>query len=217
VLYDRNTEQMTPKTFDVRWWNAAGGSLSEGSSAMFAWPLANLPLFSQQEQMATEWTTAYSQAMKLYARFPGEDSSADDLAYWYVCYHHTLWHTRESAQGWKTGVNQDDWSANVRHLLKSSLTAASRDRPYVEWACALPLLAAPESGLSPEAASAILAGTTLDDVKCKHLRDIRLSRARTCLPGQDPEETLAKIDATYSQHPWIELVENAPDAGMASK
>jgi hypothetical protein len=206
VLYAQNVDQMDLALPDVRWWTIAGGSLDAKSSIIFPWPLIDLPIFSAYQHMAMRWNRTYPQATKLYARFPDEDSAADDLAYWYVDYHHVICHKKEWVPNWRTGVDKSRWTSAIDHLMDTTLKAPE-DRPYVEWIRALPLLAAPESGLSFDAASAILAGANLDDTRCKDLRDFRLRRVRACLPDQDPQEALAKIDADYSEHPWIHLIE----------
>lgn len=70
----------------------------------------------------------------------------------------------------------------------------------------VPLLAAPESGLSTGAASEILRGINLNDTKRRDLIELRIRRMRECVAGHDAEERLAEVDASSHGHPWLDEV-----------
>ena len=196
VLKGQNGDKMVIDRLDLRWWAAAGGVVDAVSSVVFYWPAIEMPTFSAYERMAMKWNREYSQAVKFHKHAPASNNTADNLARWYVEYHHALWH-----RDW----DWRDWTGIVSHL--SDVIANSSNEPaYAEWIRALPLLAAPESGLSPEVASDILAGIKLDEAKRRELDELRLRRARECLPNREAEEVIATLDANYSDHPWVQQI-----------
>ena len=120
---------------------------------------------------------------------------------WFADYHHLKVFAHRYA--WL-----GSWKGFLAHfgLELSNLSAivdpAPHQRACIAWIRALPLLAAPESGLSAEAASEILDGAQLEDSRRAELGTLRVQRARVCAPDQDPEAVLAAIDTACPGHPW---------------
>lgn len=88
---------------------------------------------------------------------------------------------------------------------------------FKAWRAAVPLFAAPESGLSAEAAKAILDGSGIGAKRTKadadrraDLQKLRLERAMYAL-GKDatPEQAkafLANVDKDFADHPWLKRI-----------
>lgn len=190
---------------DLAWWSAGGGTL-DGAGVVFPWPAAELQTFSAQEYLAKQWNRAYQRARDFHEHTPEEERVADDLAFAYAEAHHVLWHRRADTASWTKDEHR--WIQLVGHLRTVGEKDSSRcSRAMVRWTRAVPLLAAPESGLSQRSASAILEGAVLNDDLRRELRALRVARARLCMAGGDAEAMLDAFDAKHANHPWIERVE----------
>jgi hypothetical protein len=209
VLYDCYVSEADPMSlggFDPRWWGAAGGTPDECRPFCFPWPSANLHTFYEHHRLARKWNQMYAKARAVHRTLPDDTGTIDALAFAYLRCHHQLWHKNERAV-WKTSVSASDWTMEVSHFERHGTdNSYAREQPFARWSRAVPLLAAPESGLSRHAAAAILDAVKLDDDNRVYLRELRLRRARMACPGEAPAVTLATIDAAWLAHPWIERI-----------
>ncbi len=206
TLYVLHNDKLLSGNVALPWWHAAGGVVDGDQRAIVPWPGIDLPMFSAFELLTQRWNHAYAMAAKLYRLIP-DNGAVDDLAHWYVNYCHNLWHKNIDIK-WTTEVTLRDWKDTVSCLLRAANgTQASRDGHYAVWARALPIFAAPESGLSIDVASAILEAASLDASRKQELRELRSMRLRECLSTRDEKEIISALNARHREHPWTRHVE----------
>ncbi len=203
VLRYNHEQKIARKASPVQWWGAGAGILRFDGDVVFPWPVADMVYFFDYDHVARMWNTEYARAVQLLQSLPEEPSIVDDLAFCFVEAQHKRWHRKDRYGGRDelSYVSDRRWKGAVAHFFDSAM----REEPseFTEWVRAVPLFAAPESGLSDEAAAAILDGANLDETGRLRLRELRLQRARHSAPGQDAETIIAKIDKIFAAHPWV--------------
>lgn len=109
--------------------------------------------------------------------------------------------------------------ANAVAQANDSRFSGRRARAVREWVnLAGPLCAAPETGMSEQAAMRWLAAwdrspsNTADPAACKRLSDFRLKRAQVSLGPEatqdDARRFLNAIDEKNKEHPWVRIIES---------
>lgn len=186
----------------LRWWNAAGGSLPGKPSIIFPWPSIDLPGFSEYDKLERLWNQELSRALAFSEHLPKDTTTADNLAFWYVDYLHAraLSHRESWTRNWKWLIPH---LAEALNNIQTAGATTTKDVASAEWIRSIPLLAAPESGLSRETAATILECTKLTDQRRSALHHLRIARIRACLPNQNAELIMRELDAAQPEHPWI--------------
>ncbi|MFO0591648.1 MAG: hypothetical protein U0441_29145 [Polyangiaceae bacterium] len=201
----------------LRWWPAIGRSPYTGGP-IYGWPAVDWWSFLDHHLLVELWNKrcAWLQARAEAVRGSGE--LGEELAFWYVRVVDGLLMSRGLHEDhWMNSPRVENWSsifATMEGRFANRMSIGARCVCYREWFYRVPLLAAPESGLSEEAAERILTafGHRLDT---SLLRSARRDRIRDTFgwSEKDPiEEHLASIDADVPKHPWIEQIEKATPA-----
>lgn len=198
-----------PEPPQLHLWSAAGGliELAPGESAFFPWPTLQLPTFASYRFLEGKWNTGLAMAWAQREHLPRDEHIVDALAHYYVECHHSCWPVHTAEAEWDGNLDQTKWSS-LRHLVQSAKNERPGSRSFSDWVRCLPLLAAPESGLSGDAASSILATILPDDEMCWELRDLRRKRATLSLGRQDVGAILQEIDEMSPLHSWSETIED---------
>lgn len=196
----------------LQWWMGGGGGF-EG--ALCPWPAVDWWSFLDHILLCGAWNRRVNSVEQLNERLSTPTRIGDDVALWYVRAVHQLAETRSArdtaANRWQQGADKTDWLEQIQRMRTHAPlhNESARWRCYREWLTRLPLLAAPESGLSPEAAGWILEAFSLNDGQKAQLQEHRILRLTQGM-GQDPdqaEDTLAQIDRDAKDHPWAKLFE----------
>jgi hypothetical protein len=153
--------QPEPLPEDPRaWWRGIRARL--GSGPFFCpWPVPAWPTLFEWEILEKEWLKAMDLARKLtHAETHQPDARLlDALAYCLISVCHSL-ETREVV-AWELQLDPPpaSWRRLIREVLSRHIVKEeARANVYKQWKVRTALMAAPESGLSVTAASAILAG-----------------------------------------------------------
>lgn len=113
--------------------------------------------------------------------------------------------------------------ANAVAQANDSRFSGRRARAVREWVnLAGPLFAAPETGMSEQAAMRWLAAwdrspsNTADPAACKRLSDFRLKRAQVSLGPETTQEEARRVlnatDVKNKEHPWVRIIESQATA-----
>jgi hypothetical protein len=137
----------------------------------------------------------------------------DAMAYWMLWVCQDMQGRRSSHLGLRLQPSASDWASLILGQWKPQDPEGREFRSalYQEWRKRLVLMAAPESGLSINAASSILAGIYRSEVARPERNAITLSasgrrKARMVEAGMPLEQVdsfLSSIDKANPDHPWV--------------
>ena len=190
-----------------------GGGIVDGT--LCPWPAVDWWSFLDHILLCDAWNRRIYKVEQLNERLTAPTRIGDDVAFWYVRVVHQLAETRSASltggSRWQQGTSEADWLEQIREMRAHAPKHhnSARWRCYEEWLKRLPLLATPESGLSPEAAGWILEAFSPNEGEKAQLQEQRILRLTQGM-GQDPdqaEDTLAQIDRDAKDHPWAKLFE----------
>lgn len=195
----------------LRWWFGVGGSAGVGIS-LFPWPAVDWwsfldhLLFEQAWNQRCGWVTSTAEKLR------GGGKLGDDLAFWYVKMIDQILTNRtiDDTHLWWNAPSSENWRSMVgtmRHRTRGQVRG--RWSCYKEWFERLPLLAAPESGLSSTAAGMILAAFAAEEVEPARLREARRLRLMNGLEMSQElvEQAVSQIDKETLDHPWVKQIE----------
>ena len=178
------------------------------------WPLARWPRFRIEEQMRECWSAALSFLNKEDVRDLNASEKLDALAFWFF---HV--NARLVAAGNVSDFDRLDFNTNsgiwIDRVQRDYHDPRVHIDEFLRWYTRAVLLAAPESGLSDEAAAWIVGAfktlripALVDPINLQEFRRKRLQDADV----PNPEDILLAIDADAkaSKHPWAELI---PEGG----
>ncbi|WP_437506140.1 hypothetical protein [Sorangium sp. So ce1099] len=195
------------------WWDGVGGRREWESAELnlYPWPFVDWPAFLDSELFIDAWNKVIPRAVEAHRITSGHETIADDMAFWYIEAVRMLAGHRHIAPHWKSGVRHRelvDAFTRAHHGDYPATKAGRRWQRYAAWGRALPLLAAPESGLSREAAEAILEAVSIDDADRQALRALRSTRLfHRKRPRRPVQPELDAIDRANHDHPWVRKVE----------
>jgi hypothetical protein len=210
AVFDMNDDELSKYPVDLCWWDAGGGGRSK-QGGLFPWPAVDWPAFYEYDLMTRSWNAMLKQATHAAQMAPESELAGDALAFCFAANIKSIAETGIPSIGWRSNIHGDRWvrlflQIDDDHYLRQR--DGLRWRGFVKWCRSVPLLAAPESGLSREACAAILSRVKLTDERRDELHKIRRERMRHHKTPKRPiEPELAAIDAQHPGHPWVELVE----------
>lgn len=195
------------------WWDAAGGRRDQ-RRGVYPWPTPSWPSFMDSEFLAIAWNDGLKKARHVDDTLPGAVQVADDLAFYYLGSMDDIAENRALETPWRNNVSNEMWRDFI-HEKKDHLKShkGARWSAYRAWFLRMPLMAAPESGLSATAAESILVAFEPNEEEKKLLRSARRNRLRDLKMGPSQiESEIERIDARNTDHPWIRIIEQ-PDRG----
>lgn len=194
------------------------------------WPIPNWIALIDWELMIESWSAAFNTAVGLARSDDSQQSQriADALAFWYVCRVVQMSTRRNAHVDFRFELKPDDWynlGMNLPHT--GSVNADARDMVYEKpaeskdrsgarwdahkaWWDSVVIMAAPESGISPQAAEGFLKGLyEKHDIQDRPVRDksqangFRREHAIRCGTLENQvDQILAQIDKENPDHPW---------------
>lgn len=204
VMDETEDQKQPPHAAWIRWWLAGGGQFN---GQLFPWPTLEWPLYCEAHQAATAWNNLLEQAAKDYALRPSPYQTADSLAYAFIRMQIDVFHNNVLDE-WRPDIDPRNWSvltANTHFNPEPRFWRQNAFKTFVEH---IPLLAAPESGLSREASDAILDGS-LNLPKNLLPQALRALRVQRCKDNGISVSILKKIDEAHPDHPWVTRIEKA--------
>ncbi|WP_437727662.1 hypothetical protein [Sorangium sp. So ce861] len=206
VLIDIYDAPVSQPTTGPAWWDGVGGKRAVESVGLnlYPWPCADWPTFLDYELFIDAWNNVVARATQAHRDRAGHEAVADELAYWYIRSVYSLAGQRQLGTRWKSGASPGEIARMFTQLQRefgAVQEGGRRLESYAAWARALPLLAAPESGLSRETAEAILDAINIDEEYLRKLRSERLSYCRC--PKRLLKIELESIDQKNPGHPWL--------------
>jgi len=212
------------------WWTAAGGARPLGHPRpTIPWPAASWPALVDWERMIDAWNQAvvpavWEGAEEARVNNSSIESFGDAAAYWFIrATMHVAGHRCIlSDVPFESGFLPMRWTerissqaSEIRHQWGPRQDA--QRRAFYQWFQAIGLFAAPESGLTVDAANAILDGISDLGGQIPHLMELRRERLRQ--PGIDDaaiEHMIATFNEQFPNHPWVERVETPYLASRSS-
>jgi hypothetical protein len=202
------------------WWAPAGGDRSIGYPPI-PWPAVAWPALVDWERMMDAWNNRIIPEVSAGAEDARVANSNVDLfgdaaAYWFICATmHFLDHRcdLEDVQ-FELIINPTRWTEKIawceQHIRnrRAEPKQPARYRAFLDWFQSIGLFAAPESGLTVNAADAII--NSVPDIAQKAPYLITLRRERLRLPGTDEaaiDRMITTINARFPNHPWMERIE----------
>ncbi len=200
------------------------------ASRRFKWPVPDWPALFDWELLIDRWNDLLADAQKLLV--PGDNITTqrvvDAVAFWFIASIHQMPISRTATMPFAFRMNMDEWTSLGKCLLHTGTmngvdlgnvprnVSDSEDRigarwnAYEDWWHRVVVMAAPESGLSAEAANAFLEGLfTKHQLKKRPMRTredaikIRRKHAVDCgIDSSDVDPRLANIDSEHPEHPW---------------
>jgi len=195
------------------WWDAAGGRRDQ-LRGIYPWPTPSWPSFMDSELLASAWNDGMKKARNVDDNVPGAAQVADDLAFFYLDVMNNIAEYRTIDTPWRNNITIGMWDTLIRgnkeHL---KVHNGARWSMYRAWFLRIPLMAAPESGLSTTAAQSILSAFEPTEEERNVLRSARRGRLRDLKMGPSQiESELERIDAANSDHPWVKRIERPEPA-----
>lgn len=196
---DRREMPLEPPERGLRWWRLGGSAT--GDEALRPWPAPDWWAFLDHSIVGRAWNDAVARAQRLAETFPLE-TVGDSLAFAYVEAVMSVAMTRSASRVTSTAnPTRVEWERLLAGSERGRNYQGARWRCYQDWLERLPLLAAPESGLSYAAAEAILEHFGETPSNQAYLeRSLRL--VQNGLTSEEAEKELARIDAEHPDHPW---------------
>lgn len=203
-----------PKTLVSGWWEAARGSFEWNQRTYFVpWPAVEWPALVDQLLLAEAWNEKLPTFTKAASLSNNTTHAADALASWFV-------HATMSTARWRNpqspsvvfNMSSGEWTGVFTSVRNESngFTSSRRTTAVKSWAERVALLAAPESGLSADAANGILdsfQGTSTNRPTLRELRRERLILSG--IPEEEVDDALHSIDESRPEYKWKDRV--APD------
>jgi len=202
------------------WWDAVQIQFKEHELTV-PWLVARWPALFDWEKLDTSWQQRVSAAAAMMSR-PDADRQAilDALAYEFLHMNLIVAEQRrpmEETEWSGMAPAMTEWRELVQRIRAPRRTryTGRRWRAFDAFRRTVPLMAAPESGLSEQAAAVILAAAELGSSDCQHLQSLRRTRIRVALAakgasaGLSPDIFLSEVDRASQPHPWA-AVEREP-------
>ncbi|HEX8820773.1 MAG TPA: hypothetical protein VF794_12665 [Archangium sp.] len=180
----------------------------QGSEPFHPWPVPRWPTLFEWESLEQSWVDALKLAKEaIAANDPLPDIRiVDALAFWMLSVCQDMQRRRPSLLELKLNPSADDWFTLIVPQNKEF-----RGLLYEGWRLRLPLMAAPESGLSQNAAATILNGVFREGIRpaiqndfsrsAHTLRHTRMIDAG--IPTEHVDSLLSRIDRANPDHPWV--------------
>ncbi|MBN1207648.1 MAG: hypothetical protein JXB05_22480 [Myxococcaceae bacterium] len=136
----------------------------------------------------------------------------DALAYWLLRSTQDLSSRRSPDEELHVGPNRQDWERATMSLSsRQDSVHQARQSLFDAWLAQLPLMAAPECGLSLAGVNALLGLTQAElekdprkRLRLLHMREERLTSSG--IPRGEVKEFLHQIDRKQKKHPWVVLM-----------
>ncbi len=186
----------------IEWWKPIATRV-RGSSREYPWPVPAFPAWYDYRLFAESYNEQIRRIRIALESLPPDHDVGAYFADYYVRAFAELDADRKIHAEWSTTIKWSKWTDIWRQGQKS--TSAARYRAFIQWCQRLPLLAAPESGLSADCARLILEALPVSAEQKDALRKIRRERVvHVGIHGEEEiREELARIDAENDQHPWV--------------
>lgn len=214
VLHDTNDLMELPAHGDVCWWDGVGGRRDTPNAwlPVYPWPFVSWQSFIDTQIFALFWAQVRGTAVRASDLAPHDASVAVDLAMWYVTFiNDVVMQGDFRERPWQSGIDPQHLAHTIGGYGNPEYQNGFRGQrwaAFAKWCRALPILAAPESGLTPEAAEAILAKLQPTDEQAAALRKLRRDRMMYRKPPRlHVEPWLRAIDDEDPSHPWVSLIE----------
>ena len=214
-------------------WSPFAIEITGYSGAMLHLPVPSWPALIDWELLVDAWNREIQKIRSLYDEgHLSIDRMMNGLLWWYVDCVVAISKSRDATE--LRGVNRSsvNWpslaSTFIQHIAdkQSQLeTKMGKRRAHAnavyDWLLVIPAIAAPEFHLSEEAALVFLHSflgyhihLNNDTPQNPSNRRILHQARRACLrvsgvPDDDIEETIALIDKSHPEHPWVRMVEQA--------
>lgn len=205
VVMDAPTREKTGHGL-LRWW-APAGMLDKDLGRTLPWPFPAWSTFLDVRLFAISYN---EQVRRIRAALPSLPSNYDisaSMAHFYISAVLSLLHQRRVTVEWEARPAVFLWQnlLGAKHQLPGN---GAREAAVRECLQRMPLLAAPESGLSPDTAKDILEACNASPEERDILRRVRRERLRDMGISDDAQITahLARIDAEHEGHPWPHLL-----------
>jgi hypothetical protein len=209
AIFDLNDDKLSAHP-ELCWWDAGGGVRSE-QGRLFPWPAVDWPAFYEYDLMTRTWNDLLKEATLAAEMAPESELAGDSLAFSFTDSIRSIAEVGNPSTEWQSDIRGSSWRQLVSRLESEHYLQQRnglRWRSVVAWCRSVPLLAAPESGLSREACTAILSGVNVTDERRDELQKARRERMRHHKTPKRPiEPELAAIDDQHPGHPWVELIE----------
>ncbi len=180
------------------------------------WPVPPWPTLFEWESLEQRWSEALQLAGEAIETndAPPDVRIIDALAYWMLSVCQSLQTRSTSYIQLQLQTSAADWGTLLRAQSRprDSENREIRAWLYEEWRNRLPLMAAPESGLSSTAAANILASLFSENVRVidrieasdrmPQLRKMRMVEAG--IPADQVDSLLSSIDRANPEHPWVQ-------------
>lgn len=186
----------------LEWWQPIATRI-RGSSREYPWPVPAFPACYDYRLFAESYNEQIRRIRTALESLPLDHDVGAYFADYYVRALADLDADRKIHAEWSTTIKWSKWNEIWKQGQKS--TNGARYRTFIQWCQSIPLLAAPESGLSADCARLILEALPVSAEQKDALRKIRRERVRH-VGIHDEEEIrkeLARIDAENDQHPWV--------------
>lgn len=214
VLHDANDFTKTSAYGDVCWWDGVGGKRDTPNAwlPLYPWPFVPWQSFIDNQTFALSWAQVRGTAARASQLAPDEASVALDLAMWYVKFiNDVIMNRAYRERPWQSGIGPRDLAQRIVSYGRPEYHRAhpgERWAAFATWCRALPILAAPESGLTREAAGTILDELKPTDEQAADLRKLRRDRMMYRKPPRlHVEPWLRAVDDEDPDHPWVTLIE----------
>lgn len=204
----KQVSSKNPDPAKVQWWKAAGGIWKKH---IFPWPAMEWALYFEERTVVDYWNHVVAFAEQDHAHRPSSQQQVTDLARAWVHLQRWVFYSNPSQIQWERDVNEN----TLRYIFLEEMSPIKsadtwRKGAFNAFAEALPLFAAPESGLSADAAEAILSFYLQppNNWTPKTPDELHALRVLRCTDNKINPKVLAQIDKEYKDHPWVIRVSN---------
>lgn len=202
VLADvSNRSATTPGA--LPWWDAVGVSYEE-LGGRCPWPFPAWPSFLDTHMFAASYNAQVRRIRDALSALPAKVDISPSVADYYVRALVAIYWQRGAMPEWAAQPAVFIWEEIFANHQQSRQAGARADA-YDRWLRRVPLLAAPESGLPPDTAAAILLSANPDQAWADELRTARRERLQHAGMRDEVQvgSALARIDAQFEGHPWV--------------
>lgn len=186
----------------IEWWQPIGTRV-RGSSREYPWPVPAFSAWYDYRLFAESYNEQIRRIRMALESLPPDHDVGLYFADYYVRALADLDDNRKIHAEWSSTIKWQKWNDIWKQGQKS--TSGARHRAFVQWCQRIPLLAAPESGLSADCARLILEALPVSAEQKDALRKIRRERVRHAgiYDEEEIRKELARIDTENDQHPWV--------------